>query len=389
VRRIVPGWFIIGIFVMLVNLAACSAPTEKNAPTPPANPVQNDSMLATPTLHQAAGGAAPDAMVAATTPSPFITITHTIQSGETLLEIALNYGVDLDTLAQINGLADPGRISAGDTLAVPLPRPTATVDPAAPTATFPPPPGQVNTIAYDTILQMSPEVRQHMREVYAAGQAAGQNARAFSKVGDSTIENPFFLARFDGSPYNLGDYVYLKTTLDHFAGSFARDSVAVRQGMHSWTMSDTTWADKAVCLANETPLACELRLHRPAVLLVRLGANDAGVPDLFRRSMQEIITFALDNDVIPVLGTKADRHEGSNENNEMIRALAQENRIPLWDFDAVANTIPGRGLDTDNVHLTTFYSHDYTQPEAFQSGHAVHNLTALIVLDRIRTEIMQ
>jgi hypothetical protein len=247
----------------------------------------------------------------------------------------------------------------------------------------------VNTIPDNTILQMSPEVRQYMREIFAAGQAAGGNARAFSKVGDSTIENPFFLARFDGGAYNLGEYVYLTTTVNYFAGSFGRDSVAVRQGMHSWTMTDPTWADKAVCLGNETPLACEFRVHRPAILLIRLGANDAGVPDLFRRSMQDIITYALDRGVIPVLGTKADRHEGSDENNEIIRDLAQKNRIPLWDFDAVANTLPGRGLDIDDVHMTTFYAHDYTQPEAFQSGHSVHNLTALIVLDRIRTEIME
>jgi hypothetical protein len=39
--------------------------------------------------------------------------------------------------------------------------------------------------------------------------------------------------------------------------------------------------------------------------------------------------------------------------------------------------------------MTTFYAHDYTRPEAFQRGHSVHNLTALIVLDRIWGEIRQ
>jgi hypothetical protein len=59
----------------------------------------------------------------------------------------------------------------------------------------------------------------------------------------------------------------------------------------------------------------------------------------------------------------------------------------LWDFDLVAQTLPGRGLDADGVHMTTFYAHDYTLPEAFQRGHSVHNLTALIVLNRIWSEI--
>jgi hypothetical protein len=231
--------------------------------------------------------------------------------------------------------------------------------------------------------------RQHAQEIFLAGQALGNDARAFSKVGDSTIENPFFLARFDEGDYNLADYVYLQGVIDQFAGSFARDSVAVRQGMHAWSMMDPTWADKGLCLANEGPLACEIRLQRPAVLLIRLGSNDAGVPDSFRAGLQEIIDYAIENGVIPVLGTKADRFEGSNINNEIIRELAVTNRLPLWDFDAVASTAANKGLDVDNVHLLTFYQHDYSLPEAFQAGHALHNLSALVVLDLLWQEVMQ
>jgi hypothetical protein len=50
--------------------------------------------------------------------------------------------------------------------------------------------------------------------------------------------------------------------------------------------------------------------------------------------------------------------------------------------------MPGRGLDVDNVHMTTFFEHDYTLPEAFQRGHAVHNLTALMVLDTLWKEVI-
>ena len=63
--------------------------------------------------------------------------------------------------------------------------------------------------------------------------------------------------------------------------------------------------------------------------------------------------------------------------------------MPLWDFDLLAQTIPGRGLDADGVHLTTFYAHDYTSPVAFQRGHGVHNLTALIALDAVWREIRE
>lgn len=375
------------LIILAVILAACSA--QSTSPEPAAADtgpqitivptfVRSDPALATPTL-AATGDPLAD----------LITVVHVIQPGETLYEIALNYNVPMEQIVALNDISDPGRIAQGDELKIPLPRPTVTPDPLGPTPTFPPPPGMINGVPYERILQIPEEVREHAREIFVAGQEMGINARAFSKVGDSTIENPFFLARFDEGDYNLADYAYLQGVINQFAGSFARDSIAVRQGMHSWSMMDPVWADKNLCQPNEAPLPCEIRLHRPAVLLLRLGSNDVGVPESFRSSMQEIISYAIDSGVIPVVGTKADRFEGSNINNDILRELAAANRIPLWDFDAVAATVPGKGLDTDNVHLLTFYTHDYNQPGAFEAGHALHNLSALVVLDLLWQAILQ
>lgn len=84
------------------------------------------------------------------------------------------------------------------------------------------------------------------------------------------------------------------------------------------------------------------------------------------------------------MGTKADRFDGADSpNNESIRALAAEYNLPLWDFDLIAETIPGRGLGPDHVHMTGFYAHDWRMPQAFTTGVGVHNLTALIVLDKV------
>ena len=44
----------------------------------------------------------------------------------------------------------------------------------------------------------------------------------------------------------------------------------------------------------------------------------------------------------------------------MIRRLATENRIPLWDFDLAAETVPGRGLQPDGLHLKEGGTNDYT-----------------------------
>jgi hypothetical protein len=273
-------------------------------------------------------------------------------------------------------------------VATATPLPATPVPTLAPTST-PLPPDGVNGIAPEAIIVLPDNVLQSARQIYARGQELGRNPDAYSKLGDSTIENPFFMARFDEGPYDLGDYGYLQAVIDHFAGSHGRQGVGVRRGFHSWTVTDPAWADKSLCLPNENSVACEIRLHNPSIMLIRLGSNDAGVPGGFEQNMRQVLDICIDSGVIPVLGTKADRFEGSDVNNQILRRLAAEYQIPLWDFDLVAGTIPGRGLDVDGVHLTTFYAHNYTSPTAFQRGHSMHNLTALMALDAIWRQVIR
>ena len=260
--------------------------------------------------------------------------------------------------------------------------PPATTIPPTP-ALSPPQPVAVNGVPFESIVVMPPEVVAHVREIFATGQALGRNPHAYAKIGDSTTENPYFLARFDEGPYNLGAYAHLQAVIDQFRGSHGRDSVAVRIGLHSWTANDPAWAEPGLCLPNETPVQCELRLHNPSIVLIRLGTNDVGMGLMFEANIRAIVDTALAAGIIPVIGTKGDRHEGSNENNDILRRIATEYRIPLWDYDRVADTLPGRGLDQDAAHMMTFYSHDYSDPTAFSRGHAMHNLTALMVLDAV------
>lgn len=293
------------------------------------------------------------------------------------------------TSAPIGGLA-----MAADSYPVELlPTTTPILATAEPPPTIPPldPPQRVsvNGVPWEVIVVMPDNVIARSREIFLAGQAMGRNPRAFSKVGDSTVENPHFLARFDTGPYNLGEYAYLQPAIDHFLGSHGRDSVAVRIGLHSWTANDPAWADPGVCQPNETPVQCEIRLNNPSILLIRLGTNDVGVPSMFDGNVRQIVETAIANGVLPVIGTKGDRHEGSNENNDILRRIAADYQIPLWDYDQVANTLPGRGLDVDFAHMNTFYAHDYTDPTAFTRGHAMHNLTALMALDAIWRLVMQ
>lgn len=262
---------------------------------------------------------------------------------------------------------------------------TPTVTPTPEPSPTPLGPQEINGIPLITLLPMPTETAANIAAIYARGQELGRNPNTFSKLGDSTILNPHFMGPFDEGTYDLGEFAYLQPTIERWRGSFERHGVGAHFGLHSWTVFDPMWADEKWCDPGEHLLACELRLQNPSILFVRLGSNDAGSPSGFRFNVKEVIEYAMENGVIPIIGTKADRFEGSNENNEILRALAIEYNVPLWDFDLLADTLPGRGLDTDNVHLVIEdLPHDYTLPETYQRGHPMQDLTALIALDQVR-----
>jgi LysM repeat protein len=325
--------------------------------------------------------------------------THIVQRGETLFMISQRYSLTFETLLQANLGIDPNTIHVGQAIIIPKSERTPTVT----LQTLPPETRvaqifrensvyaltssrreEVNGLLPDNFILMSPEVEANIRQIYLKGQSLGRNSNAFSKLGDSTIENPHFLARFDEGPYNLGDYGYLQPVIDYYKGSFGRSSAAVRRGLHTWSVLDPMWATNASCLGGEHMLECEFRVHNPSLLFIRLGSNDAGIPESVDKHLRQIVEYSIESGVIPIMGTKADRFEGaSNINNQIMRRIAADYQIPLWDFDLLAGTIPNRGLGGDNVHMTSYYAHDWTQRAAFTTGHGVHSLTALMVLEQV------
>jgi hypothetical protein len=261
---------------------------------------------------------------------------------------------------------------------------------AVPATPIPFDPTMVLGVPVESIVFLPDIVVDRSREIINRGRALGRDSQAFSKLGDSLIANPHFLTGFDTLRYELGEYEYLQPVIEQFGGSFDRYGVAIHAGLHSWGIFDPMWANKEWCQPNEEMVACEFRLNNPSILLILMGSNDAGAPDNFAYNMRKVVEFSIENGVLPVLTTKADRFEGpENANNIIIREIATEYAIPLWDFDLVAGSIPNRGLIDDQVHLTPFDEFDYTMPEAMQQGHGVHNLTALMVLEAIRTQVMQ
>jgi hypothetical protein len=152
--------------------------------------------------------------------------------------------------------------------------------------------------------------------------------------------------------------------------------------MHSWEQLDPAQADPARCLPTEGPLACELRVHNSSFALIRLGANDSLTPAQFEPAMRRILEVCIASGVVPILGTKPDHYEGpENTINQMIRRLASDYRIPLWDFDLMAETVPGRGLQADGLHLVEGGANDFTNPDSFRFIGPVGDLSALLILD--------
>ena len=168
----------------------------------------------------------------------------------------------------------------------------------------------------------------------------------------------------------------------YFGGSFARASAAAHAGFNTDRILDSAFADTTVCESGESPLACEVRIHRPAFALISLGTNQVWQPDAFEEGLERIIIALIDSGVVPVLSTKGDNLEGDGRINAIIADLAETYAVPLWNFWAAIQGLPGDGLQPDGEHLT-WASCDFGNEDAMTHAWPVRNLTALQVLQAL------
>jgi hypothetical protein len=239
-------------------------------------------------------------------------------------------------------------------------------------------------------LPVIPTIDDEVLKIYARGLDLGNNLQAFSKIGDCGSTPAWFLGDFDRGPryFRLGEYEYLQDVIQYFQGSFDRTSLAARSGFNASALFVPLWADRKFCEANETPLACEYRVHRPIAAFIMLGTNDVWRPAEFEPQMRKIIEFSIENGVIPILVTKADNQEGDGSINATIARLALEYKVPLWNFWKAVSGLPEEGLQEDGVHLTWAANH-FDDPLAMNSAWPVRNLTALQVLNQLWQKVSQ
>jgi hypothetical protein len=219
-----------------------------------------------------------------------------------------------------------------------------------------------------------PIVTDHIREIYLYGQKRGNDPHAFSIFGDCQSEPDVFLGLYETDPGAVGQLpLELQETVAYFSGSFNRFSPTVKGGTTAGALLWTEWHQgKLGCSFKETPVDCELRLHRPSFVFIHVGTHyESRNIGYLRR----IVAQLLANGMIPILATKADNRELDGRINRDMAVLALEYNVPLWNFWAATNDLPNRGL--------------YTRPDRplqvdvylDQEAEAIHRLTALEALN--------
>jgi hypothetical protein len=232
-----------------------------------------------------------------------------------------------------------------------------------------------------------------MLGVYKYGQALGNQPAGVTKVGDSVSANPLYLNPMNRTDYELGPYDFLEETIRLFGPSLAVDSVAARIGMTTYVVFDPLWADKSLCLSNETPLACEYRLKKPSVSMIMFGPNDVRhMTDAeFAVQIRQIVDETLALGIIPVLSTFSvdpdDRLWWQAINfNLRLTEIAAEYEIPLINLWAAARVLPGYGLDQDRIHMANsgFPNLKFSSGHEAYYGTSLQNLLSIRMLDEIR-----
>jgi hypothetical protein len=203
-----------------------------------------------------------------------------------------------------------------------------------------------------------PEVTTTAREIYRQGLALGNDPHAFSKIGDCQNVKQSFLGFFDHpDQYALMSGMDdMQDTIDHFHGYFDRDGEATKYGFNAAAVLSSLWANPDICLPDETPLECELRITRPSFALISLEFWFEGrTADVYERYMRQIIEYTIAQGVVPILATKADNIEQDHSLNLTTAKLAYEYDLPLWNWWAAAQQLSDFGMDkyrNDGFHIS-------------------------------------
>ncbi|HEX2266322.1 MAG TPA: SGNH/GDSL hydrolase family protein [Solirubrobacterales bacterium] len=261
---------------------------------------------------------------------------------------------------------------------------------------------------------LGPAVAGHLEKVAGRGERLGNRPGVFAKIGDSITASPSFLQALACRAPRLGAWGELRETLEFFgevpvprggeealcpvSNSYSRLGVAAVGG---WRAVDALAPRESFPECQGLPaVSCELRLLRPSVALIMFGTND--LEDFtavqFRRSLAGVVRRVSGAGTIPVLSTIPPRAQRRFSQrvarfNAEIAALAENRALPLWNFwrQMTEPGVPDSGLSEDGVHPSALCPPctvvDF-RPAGLRYGYALRNLGALLVLDRLRRQVL-
>ncbi|MBN1564913.1 MAG: SH3 domain-containing protein [Anaerolineae bacterium] len=233
------------------------------------------------------------------------------------------------------------------------------------------------------------------RTIYLRGQAVGRNPHQLAKVGDCFTEHEYFLKHFTWQRYDLGPHTGLQPVIDQFSESMDDFSYAAASGFLAGAVLMPMWADPQVCLPDESPLACEYRVHNPSVAIIMFGEQDVLLmtAEQFDADLRAVVRETIDANIVPILSTfPIDLHdqEKSVLYNKIVVRIALDYDLPLINFWLALEALPNHGV-IDHPNHFAFPDTDAADlnPANMTSGYPVRNLVTLQTLDAVWRGAMQ
>ena len=252
---------------------------------------------------------------------------------------------------------------------------------------------------------------QTLPEIFQQGQAIGNRARIFIKLGDSNTTSGDFLRPMGmvSGGCDYGNYAYLQETVaffnesprPRFDDSFDSTNITAQNGLSTAAALDPFWAPGEFCAAGETPIDCEHRIVQPAVAVVMIGLMDLEQVsiDFYRENLALIIEDLLDKGIIPMLTTftvlpdypsvEQSLWPKSIQLNAAILDVAATYDVPVINLWAALQSLPEFGIGADRTHLRHEMGAfcDYTGAEHTIGG-TLRNLLTLQGLDYLRRNVL-
>ena len=308
------------------------------------------------------------------------------------------------TVDVMDGRGGMARITFAVSVAQPAPPPTE--PPTEPPAG--PPAEGVNLRELPVLARIADDLRDNMRAILRAGleMSPPVNPQVFSIVG-STPPAAFLGDFADGEatiegvddPGDLRDVIefYAAGTVPVGGNAFqSGGALATGADWRAAHLLDPAQRNPNACQENETPLACELRVNRPAVVIVDIGRTDllAGTPiDQFTTQLTQIVDTIIRSGAMPVLMTipgNPDAVPNLNAYNTVIAELAADEDLPLLNlWRAIIEDVPN-AINPDLTLTTSGRGDQLTPAELSTYGVPVRNEAVLRQLYRLldQTQIL-